>query len=297
MPVRRRLRRGSSSTPASATSWARSTRARPRWTGWSRSRSAASRSPRPPRPAPGREPGSTSSTRRDTSTSPPRSSAPCASSTARSPCSTPCPASSPSPRRSGARPTSYGVPRIAFVNKMDRVGADFDRCVEMMVSKLGARPVPIILPWGSAETFRGVIDLFDEKAYDFKDEALGAEFQTVDVPAEHRAELAAWREKAIEAIAETDDDLMHKYLEGVVPSTAELKAALRRATIIGQAPPGRLRLRLQEQGGPAAPRRRHRVPPLAASTSRRSRASTRTARTPGARRRTTRRSRASSSRS
>ncbi len=74
---------------------------------------------------------------------------------------------------------------------------------------------------------------FEEKAYDFRDEALGAEYQTVDVPAEHWAELDAWREKAIEAIAETDDDLMHKFLEGVVPSAAELKAALRKATIVG----------------------------------------------------------------
>ena len=131
----------------------------------------------------------------------------------------------------------YGVPRIAFVNKMDRVGADFERCVEMMISKLGAKPVPVLLPWGSSDTFRGVIDLLEQKAYDFRDESLGAEFEVVDVPAEHRAELDAWREKAIEAIAETDDGLMHKYLEGEAPSVDELKAALRRATIAGRLHP------------------------------------------------------------
>ena len=131
----------------------------------------------------------------------------------------------------------YGVPRIAFVNKMDRVGADFERCVEMMISKLGAKPVPVLIPWGSSDTFRGVVDLLEQKAYDFRDEALGAEFETVEVPAEHQAEVDRWREKAIEAIAETDDDLMHKYLEGVVPSAAELKAALRRATVAGKLHP------------------------------------------------------------
>jgi len=141
----------------------------------------------------------------------------------------------------------YGSPRIAFVNKMDRVGADFERCVEMMVAKLGARPVPIMIPWAPRRPSGASSTSSTRRPYDFRDEALGAEFQTVDVPAEHRAEVASWREKAIEAIAETDDDLMHKYLEGEVPSVAELKAALRRATTIGSstpssaAPPSRTR--------------------------------------------------------
>src|SRR5213594_4423216 len=69
----------------------------------------------------------------------------------------------------------YGVPRIAFINKMDRIGADFEKCVDMMVAKLAAKPTPVQIPWGSAETFEGVIDLIEGKAYDFKDETLGAE--------------------------------------------------------------------------------------------------------------------------
>ncbi|HEX7528625.1 MAG TPA: GTP-binding protein, partial [Thermoanaerobaculia bacterium] len=73
----------------------------------------------------------------------------------------------------------YGVPRIAFINKTDRVGADFDRCVEMMITKLGAKPTAVQIPWGSAETFEGVIDLIEGKAYSFKDDALGSEFETV----------------------------------------------------------------------------------------------------------------------
>ncbi len=131
----------------------------------------------------------------------------------------------------------YGVPRIAFVNKMDRTGADFERCVEMMVAKLGARPVAVQYPWGSGDTFEGVIDLLEGKAYDFREESLGAEFEVVDVPAAHRAEYEAWREKTIEAIVETDDDLMHGWLEGKAPSADELRAALRRATVAGKLHP------------------------------------------------------------
>ena len=131
----------------------------------------------------------------------------------------------------------YGVPRIAFVNKMDRTGADFERCVEMMVAKLGARPVAVQYPWGSGDTFEGVIDLLEGKAYDFREESLGAEFEVVDVPAAHRAEYEAWREKTIEAIVETDDDLMHGWLEGKAPSADDLRAALRRATVAGKLHP------------------------------------------------------------
>src|SRR5664280_180101 len=98
----------------------------------------------------------------------------------------------------------YQVPRIAFINKMDRIGADFDKGVQTMIDRLAAHPVPIQLPWGSAETFEGVIDLIDGKAYDFKDDALGAEFETVDVPADHKAMYDKYRERLIELLAETD---------------------------------------------------------------------------------------------
>jgi len=131
----------------------------------------------------------------------------------------------------------YGVPRIAFVNKMDRVGADFDRCVEMMITKLGARPTPVQIPWGSAETFEGVIDLVEGKAYDFKDDALGAEFETVDVPADHKAMYDKYRERLIELLAETDDALMQKFMDGHIPTPDEMRAALRRATCAGKLHP------------------------------------------------------------
>ncbi|MDL1951899.1 GTP-binding protein, partial [Acidobacteria bacterium ACD] len=131
----------------------------------------------------------------------------------------------------------YGVPRIAFVNKMDRVGADFEKCLEQMVAKLGARPIPVQIPWGSAETFEGVIDLIEGKAYDFREETLGAEFETVGVPPAFRAEFERYRERLIESVSETDDDLMHKYLEGHPPTADELRAALRRATVTGKVQP------------------------------------------------------------
>ncbi|MGA7992743.1 MAG: elongation factor G [Thermoanaerobaculia bacterium] len=131
----------------------------------------------------------------------------------------------------------YGVPRIAFINKMDRVGADFDRCVEMMITKLAARPTPVQIPWGSAESFEGVIDLIEGKAYDFKDDTLGAEFEIAPVPADHKAMYDKYRERLIETLAETDDALMQKYMDGHAPTAGEMRAALRRATVAGKLHP------------------------------------------------------------
>ena len=131
----------------------------------------------------------------------------------------------------------YGVPRIAFINKMDRVGADFEKCVDMMVTKLAARPTPVQIPWGSAENLEGVIDLIEGKAYDFKDDALGAEFETVEVPADHKALFDKYRERLVETIAEVDDGIMHKWMEGHVPEPAEIRAALRKATVAGKLHP------------------------------------------------------------
>jgi len=125
----------------------------------------------------------------------------------------------------------YLVPRIAFVNKMDRVGADFERCVSMMRSRLGASPVVIQLPWGKEEHLRGVIDLVGMKAIGYKDENLGAEFEVVDVPAEYLDAAHKYREQMVEAIAETDDQLLEKYLSGEEVTNDELMGALRRATI------------------------------------------------------------------
>jgi elongation factor G len=131
----------------------------------------------------------------------------------------------------------YRVPRIAFVNKMDRVGANFARCVEMMRTKLDAHPAPVQIPWGSESDLRGVVDLIEWKGVEFKDESLGAKFDVVEVPDELRAEAEQYREKLIEAIAETDDVLMEKYLDGGQVAPEEIRAALRTATIAGKLQP------------------------------------------------------------
>ncbi len=131
----------------------------------------------------------------------------------------------------------YNVPRIAFVNKMDRVGANFARCVEMMKTKLNAHPAPIQIPLGSEGEHRGVIDLVRMKAIEFKGEDLGATFDVMEIPSEFRADAEAYREKLIEAIAESDDTLLEKYLHGGKVEEQEIKDALRRATISGHAQP------------------------------------------------------------
>jgi len=124
----------------------------------------------------------------------------------------------------------YGVPRIAFINKMDRIGADFDRGVQMMRDRLGANPVPIQLPIGKEENFKGVIDLLDMKAIVWDDESLGAKFEVVDIPADLLAAAEEAREKLIEEISSHDEVLMDKYLGGEEVSVAELKAGIRKAT-------------------------------------------------------------------
>jgi len=125
----------------------------------------------------------------------------------------------------------YKVPRIAFVNKMDRQGADFDRCVRMMKTRLNARPVPLQLPWGREEQFLGVIDLIEMKAIRFLEDSRGAEFEIGPVPEEYREEVQHARERVVEAACECSDELLHKYLEGKELGTDEVKAALRKGTI------------------------------------------------------------------
>ena len=124
----------------------------------------------------------------------------------------------------------YGVPRICFINKLDRTGADYWRCVDMIVERLGARPVPIQIPIGSEETFEGVIDLIEMKAILYRDD-LGHQIDVVEIPEGLRAEAASHRERMIAAIAEVDDDLTHKYLEGAELSVAELRHGLRLGTL------------------------------------------------------------------
>jgi elongation factor G len=125
----------------------------------------------------------------------------------------------------------YCVPRIAFINKMDRLGADFDRGVEMMRDRLGANPVPLQLPIGKEEDFAGVIDLLEMKAIVWDDESLGAQFEVADIPADLLADAEAAREAMIEEVCTHDEELMEKYLGGEEISVAELKAGIRKATI------------------------------------------------------------------
>ncbi|MBC7083865.1 MAG: elongation factor [Bacillota bacterium] len=124
----------------------------------------------------------------------------------------------------------YHVPRIVFVNKMDRVGADFNRAVSMIRERLGARGVPIQIPIGSEEGFKGVVDLIERKAVLYLDD-LGIQQEVTDIPPEMQEEAMKRREELIEAIADTDDDIMTKYIEGEEITTTELKQALRRATL------------------------------------------------------------------
>ena len=125
----------------------------------------------------------------------------------------------------------YAVPRIAFFNKMDRVGADFFMAVDSMVEKLGANPVPIHIPIGKEEKFRGPIDLVTMKAYIFDDETLGASFVEDEIPAEYVAQAKEYRDKMIEALSDVDDTIMEKYLAGEEVTVQEIKKALRQGTI------------------------------------------------------------------
>ena len=125
----------------------------------------------------------------------------------------------------------YGVPRIAFINKMDRVGADFFRGVQMIKDRLKANPLPIQLPIGKEDTFKGVIDLVRMKAVIWSDESLGANYHEEEIPAELLDEAIEYREKMIEEISSHDDALMEKYLSGEALSEQEIMAAIRTCTI------------------------------------------------------------------
>jgi translation elongation factor 2 (EF-2/EF-G) len=131
----------------------------------------------------------------------------------------------------------YGVPRIAFVNKMDRQGANFKRVVEQVATKLRGNPIPIQLPIGEEDRFSGVIDLMKMKSINWDDALQGTRFTEEEIPAALQADAEAARHFMVEAIADADEDVMMKYLEGEEISIAELKAALRRATIAGAVVP------------------------------------------------------------
>jgi elongation factor G len=131
----------------------------------------------------------------------------------------------------------YGVPRICFVNKMDRVGAEFHRCVEMITDRLGAVPLVVQLPWGVESDFRGVIDLVRMRALLWQTEGKGDKYDVVAIPGDHEEAAREWRDKLLENIAEHDDEMMELYLEGIEPTEAQLEAAIRRATIAGAVTP------------------------------------------------------------
>jgi elongation factor G len=125
----------------------------------------------------------------------------------------------------------YDVPRICFVNKMDRTGAEFHRCVDMMVSRLGATPAVIQLPWGVEADFRGVIDLVRMQGLIWNTEGKGDKYDVVDIPADHAEAAREWRDKLLETVAENDDEMMVLYLDGEEPTEEQLVAAIRRATL------------------------------------------------------------------
>jgi elongation factor G len=125
----------------------------------------------------------------------------------------------------------YGVPRICFVNKMDRVGAEFHRCVEMITDRLGATPLVVQLPWGVEADFRGVIDLIRMRALLWQTDGKGDKYDVTDIPADHLEAAREWRDKLVETISENDEEMMELYLEGTDPDEKQLVAAIRRATL------------------------------------------------------------------
>ena len=125
----------------------------------------------------------------------------------------------------------YKVPRICFINKMDRVGADFYRAVDTIVDRLKARPVAIQIPVGAEDQFRGIVDLVKMKAVLWRDETLGAKFDVVDIPEDLLEKAKVYREQMIEAVSEFDDALFEKFVEGKPLTEAEIAAGIRKATI------------------------------------------------------------------
>ncbi|MDL1957436.1 MAG: elongation factor G [Candidatus Desulfofervidus auxilii] len=125
----------------------------------------------------------------------------------------------------------YKVPRLAFINKMDRIGADFEGCIKMIADRLQANPIPIQIPLGREEKFRGVIDLIKMKAIVFDEETRGAKYEYISIPEEFLSEAEQYREKMLEVLAELDDELMEKYLEGKKIPEADIQRVLRCNTI------------------------------------------------------------------
>jgi len=125
----------------------------------------------------------------------------------------------------------YGVPRICFINKIDKMGADFEHAIDTIRKRLNAKPVAIQIPIGQEDKFKGVVDLVEMKAILWKDETMGAEYVTEEIPADLKKKAEAFHTQLVETIAENDDDILHKFLEGEAITAAELKGSLRKSTI------------------------------------------------------------------
>src|SRR5216683_2887910 len=125
----------------------------------------------------------------------------------------------------------YGVPRICFINKMDKMGADFEHAIDTIRKRLNAKPIAIQLPIGAEAKFVGVVDLIEMKAVVWKDDTIGAEYSTGEIPAELQKKAEAFHTALVETVAENDDEMLHKFLEGETITAAELRAGLRKSTI------------------------------------------------------------------
>src|SRR3989304_5598490 len=125
----------------------------------------------------------------------------------------------------------YNVPRIIFANKMDKIGADFFNCVNDIKVRLGVKPVPLQLPIGIESTFKGVVDLVEMRGIVWQDEALGAKFDYVEIPADLKEQATQYRADLVEAAVEMDDAALEKFLDGEEPDVAALKALIRKAAI------------------------------------------------------------------
>jgi len=125
----------------------------------------------------------------------------------------------------------YGVPRICFINKMDKMGADFEHAIDTIRKRLNARPVAIQIPIGQEAAFKGVIDLIGMKAIVWRDETMGAKYEVEEIPADLLKKAEAFRAQLVESVAENDDDMLHKFLEGEAISADELRASLRKSVI------------------------------------------------------------------
>ena len=233
------------------------------WTGCPRSKSGASRSRLPRRRRSGAIIVSTSSIRPGTWTSPSRSSGACACSMARWSSSTAWPASSPSPRRSGARPTATACPASASSTSSTGPVPTSGAASTRSRTASAPTPCPLQIPIGSEDQFKGVIDLVEMKAIYYRDD-LGNNIDVVDIPDEFQAEADKHRRTLIEAVAEMDDELTHKYLEGEELTIPEIKRGLRLGTLTTRIIPVLTGSALKQQGRPEDARRGRRLPAVAA---------------------------------